>query len=139
MNEDRERLIKDIARVAELLSAFPSQFQLHIQDMVGDLVTDPEFYGATLELHNQRRDTVGAISGEVRKEEPGKSATGIQSLPFYRNVMEMLAPLAEKPESREKPDKIIDILCAEIVHRRAWDEQMLYNSHTLDFLKESIG
>jgi hypothetical protein len=106
--------------------------------MVADLVTDPEFYGATLELHNQRRDTVGPVSEEVRREELGKPAAGAHSLPFFRNVMEMLAPLAEKPESAGKLDKIIDILCTEIVHRRAWEEQMLYNSHTLDFLKGAL-
>jgi hypothetical protein len=138
MNDDRKKLIIDIAGLAELLSTFPSQFQAHIQDMVGDLVTDPEFYDATLELLNQKRDTVGPVSDEVRREELGKSAAGVQFLPFFRNVMEMLVPLAEKLETRQKLDMIIDILCTEIVHRRAWDEQMLYNSHTLDFLKATL-
>ena len=136
MNDDRQKLIVEIAGLAGLVSTYPPQFQAHIQDMARDLVADPEFYDYFVQSLNQQRDTVGPVSDKVRREELAITGAGGT---FFQIMTQMLAPLADKAETRRKLGTIIDILCAEIVHRRAWDETMNRNPHTLEFLKRGLG
>jgi len=66
LNDDRQKLIVEIAGLAGLVSTYPPQFQAHIQDMARDLVADPEFYDYLCNLltSNAIRSGLSAIRSD---------------------------------------------------------------------------
>jgi hypothetical protein len=72
--------------------------------------------------------------GRVRRLELGDF---MASGPFFQSLSQVLSSLADEAPGRL--DGILFILCAEIVHRRNWDETMKRNPQTLDFFKNILG
>ena len=134
MNDRRRKFIGEIAGLAKLVSALPAPFQLHILGLAGDMAADPEVFEEHRLLYQQQPLPVREEAGRVRRLELGDF---MASGPFFQSLSQVLSPLAD--EAPERLDGIIDILCAEIVHWRAWDETMKRNPHTPDFFKNILG
>jgi hypothetical protein len=134
MNDRRRKCIGEIAGLAKLVSALPAPFQLHILGVASDMATDPEFFDGHCLLYEQQPSPIREAAGLVRSQELDDF---MATSPFFQSLSQVLSPLAD--EAPERLDGIIDILCAEIVHRRIWDETMNRHPQTPAFFKNILG
>jgi hypothetical protein len=109
-------------------------FELPVPRKEGVIARDPAFFEGHRFLYQQQPLPVREEAGRVRSVELRDfMASGL----FFQSLSQVLSPLADEAPGRL--DGIMFILCAEIVHRRIWDETMKRNPHTPDFFKNILG
>jgi len=111
MNDDRQKLIVEIAGLAGLSRPTRRSFRRIYRTWPGIWSPIRNFYDYFVQSLNQQRDTGRPVSDKVRREELAITGAGGT---FFQIMTQMLAPLADKAETRRKLGTIIDILCAEI-------------------------
>jgi hypothetical protein len=118
----RDLLIREIAGLAALVSAFPDAYQDSFLENMSRTVNDAEHFDfSERELAKQKPEFKAAVNS-VRV---GELSAGPTNASLKISLVQLLVPLADA-----KLDKVIGLACAEIVHERIWAD--LEKKHPLE-------
>lgn len=145
-----------IRELAERLEGESEVFQNHVLDFVRDVIEDRSFHRGIMALHRERFPSTKPLAllkdldaGRVMRPwlQPVSRTRqrGPECLPRHlrsqaQPILELLALVRGlTSRSHTSPREIADLIAAELVHRRWWEQALQRHPDTLRYLKDRLG
>lgn len=155
----RNRQIPSVIReLAERLEQETEVFQNHVLDFVREVIEDPSFHRGIMPLHRERFPSTNPLA-LLKDVDAGRAMRpwlqpvskerrrGPERLSRRRNLRSYAQPVRKllalvrglTPRSHTSPREIADLIAAELVHRRWWEQALRRHPGTLQYLKDRLG